>query len=111
MKKTLSLVLAFCLIFTLFACAKEPKEKLPDEVKKYVSENFRITKGIHTSEPINVDVASIMDVKEGEKWIVLGTYTVKVGDEILSSEFGMIATYDEDEREFIFSDEEFGEFS
>lgn len=86
-----------------------PKERLNDEVKAYISENYRITIGGATSEAVNVDIASVVDKAENE-WVVLGTYTVKVENEIMSAKFGLVATYNEASDKFIFSQEQFDEF-
>ena len=40
----------------------------------------------------------------------MGTYTVKVDHEVMSAKFGMVATYDEADGEFTFSDEKFDDF-
>ena len=62
-----------------------------------------------TSEAVNVDIASVVDMEEN-KWAVLGTYTVKIENEIMSAKFGLVATYDETSDKFIYSQEEFDDF-
>ena len=112
MKKALSLILALVLCLSLCACggAKlSPKERLNDEVKEYISENYRIEIGGSTSEAVNVDIASVVDMSENE-WAVLGTYTVKIQNEIMSAKFGLVATYNEASDKFTFSQEEFDDF-
>ena len=108
MKKILSLTLLFALCLSLFACGS-PKDKLPDEVEKYISENYRIEIGGFVSEPVNVDIASVVEMKKNE-WAVLGTYTVKIRNEIMSAKFGLVATYNEKTKKFDFSKEEFDDF-
>ena len=110
MKKLAALIMISILVLTLVAC-KAPEDKLPEAVEQYISENYRITSGGYASEPVNVDVSSVIEMKEGEEWAVLGTYTVKLGNEILSAKFGLIATYNDKTNEFEFSDEEFDDFS
>ena len=73
MKKALSLILALVLCLSLCACGGSklsPKERLNDDVKEYISENYRITIGGSTSEAVNVDIASVVDMEEN-KWAVL----------------------------------------
>lgn len=102
---TITLLLQFC------SCGgtRSPKERLPDEVKEYISTNYRGGMGVYVSEPVNVDVASIVELKSNE-WTVLGTYTIKLGNEILSAKFGLVASYDEKTDKFTFSKEEFDDF-
>ncbi len=109
MKKIILSVLAFVLGLSLCACGASPEERLQDEVKEYISENYRITVGGFASEPVNVDVASVVETKDNQ-WAVMGTYTVKVDHEVMSAKFGMVATYDEADGEFTFSDEKFDDF-
>ena len=112
MKKALSLSLVIVICLSLCACGGSklsPKERLNDEVKAYISENYRITIGGATSEAVNVDIASVVDMAENE-WTVLGTYTVKIGNEIMSAKFGLVATYNETSDKFIFSKEQFDDF-
>ena len=47
---------------------------------------------------------------EENKWAVLGTYTVKIDNEIMSAKFGLVAAYDETSDKFIYSQEEFDDF-
>ena len=108
MKKILSVALLFALCLSLFACGS-PEDKLPDEVEKYISENYRLSIGGFVSEPVNVDIASVQELKENE-WVVLGTYTVKIRYEIMSAKFGLVATYNEKTKKFEFSKEEFDDF-
>lgn len=113
MKKVLSLILALVLCLSLCACGGSklsPKERLPDEVKEYISTNYRIHIGSSVSEAVNVDVASVIEMKENSEWAVLGTYTVKIDKEIMSAKFGLVATYDEKSDSFTFSQEEFDDF-
>ena len=112
MKKALSLLLALVLCLSLCACGGSklsPKERLNDDVKEYISENYRITIGGSTSEAVNVDIASVVDMEENKR-AVLGTYTVKIENEIMSAKFGLVATYDETSDKFIYSQEEFDDF-
>lgn len=112
MKKYIAILLVAVLCLSLVACGgdkRSPKERLPDEVKEYISENYRITIGNSVSEAVNVDVASVVDMEENQ-WAVLGTYTVKIDKEIMSAKFGLVATYDEENDKFIFSKEEFDDF-
>ena len=112
MKKALSLILALVMCLSLCACEGSklsPKERLNDDVKEYISENYRITIGGSTSEAVNVDIASVVDMEEN-KWAVLGTYTVKIENEIMSAKFGLVASYDETSDKFIYSQEEFDDF-
>ena len=109
MKRVVLFALAFVISLSLCACGTSPEERLPDEVKEYISENYRITVGGFESEPVNVDVASVVEIKDNQ-WAVMGTYTVKVDHEVMSAKFGMVATYDETDGEFTFSDEKFDDF-
>ena len=95
--------------FSFCACSKSPEERLPDEVEKYIFENVRVQKGYKTSTPINVDIAETVELKENQ-WAILGTYTVKLGDDVLSAKFGLVATYDEKSDKFTYSKEDFDEF-
>lgn len=109
-KRNFAIILAIILLFSLCSCGKgSPKDRLPDAVKEYVSTNYRIRIGGYVSESVNVDVASVIETKTNE-WAVLGTYTVKIQDEIMSAKFGLVATYDEATNKFTFSKEEFDEF-
>ncbi len=112
MKKTLALLLALIMCLPLLvACGKKaPKERLPEEVTNYITSNYRIRDGEDVSEPVNVDIASVVDMTEGKEWAVLGTYTVKIGKEIKSAKFGLVATYNEKSDSFTYSKEEFDEF-
>ncbi len=113
MKKALALLLALVMCLSLAACGKEklpPEERLPDEITEYISENYRIKVGSEVSEAVNVDIASVVELKEDSQWAVMGTYTVKVGKEIMSAKFGMVATYDEASDGFTYSQEEFDDF-
>lgn len=110
MKKVLFIILALVLCLSMWACGgQSPKERLTADVKEYISENYRIRVGGYTSEPVNVDIAQVVDVSDNE-WAVLGTYTVKVGNEIMSAKFGLVANYDESGDKFIYSKEEFDDF-
>ena len=112
MKKILSIILVLVMCLSMCACGEtklSPEERLNDEVKKYISENYRIEIGAYTSEPVNVDIASVEDIAENE-WAVLGTYTIKINNEIMSAKFGIVATYDETNDSFIFSKEKFDDF-
>ncbi len=112
MKKTMSLILALVLCLSLCACGgskQSPEDRLKDDVKEYISENYRIRIGNSTSEAVNVDIASVVDKSENE-WAVLGTYTVKIENEILSAKFGLVATFDEANNKFIYSQEQFDDF-
>lgn len=113
MKKTISLLLALVMCLSLCACGGSklsPEERLPDEVKEYIRENYRIRIGGSVSEAVNVDVASVVEMKENSEWAVLGTYTIKIDKEIMSAKFGLVATYDEKSDSFTFSQEEFDDF-
>ena len=131
MKRVLSMILLLSLCIGLCACAVEPpaaettlpdsitepsteiqlspKERLYDDVKKYISENFRIRIGDSVSESVSVDIASIVDKSENE-WVVLGVYTIKIDNQTMSAAFGLVATYDKANNSFIYSQEEFDEF-
>ncbi len=112
MKKWIALMLVLAMCLSLCACGKEkltPEERLPKEVDKYLRENFRIEVGSEVSKPVNVDIASIVEVKENQ-WAVMGTYTVKLGKEVMSAKFGLVATYHENSNKFTYSDESFDSF-
>ena len=109
MKKALSLILVLILSLSLFSCSRTPEDRLPKEVKRYVSENYRINRGDSYSQPVDVEISSITDAEENE-WIVVGTYTVKIDSEVVSAAFGMVAKYNESNRKFTFSNEYFDEF-
>ena len=112
MKKIISITLLLILCLPLCSCGgskQSPEDRLQDDVKEYISENFRISIGNNNSEAVNVDIASVVDKSENE-WAVLGTYTVKIKNEILSAKFGLVATYDEASDKFIYSQEKFDDF-
>ncbi len=112
MKRIIALLCTVVLLFTLCACGGEkrtPKERLPDEVTEYISTNYRIRIGGFVSEPVNVDIASVVETKTNQ-WAVLGTYTIKIDKEIMSAKFGLVATYNEEADKFTFSKEEFDDF-
>ena len=112
MKKVVAIVLTIAMCLLMFACGANklsPKERLNDEVEAYIFDNFRITMDGYTSEPVNIDIASASEMSEN-KWAVIGTYTVKINKEIMSAKFGLVATYNEAEDKFIFSQEKFDEF-
>ncbi len=112
MKKTISLILALILCLSLCACGEtkvSPKERLNDEVKEYISENFHFTIGGSTSKTVNVEIDSVVDMEEN-KWAVIGIYTVKIENKVMSAEFRLEATYDETSDKFIYSQEEFDDF-
>lgn len=112
MKKSISITIVLILCLSLFACSgskQSPEDRLENEVKEYISENYRISIGANTSKPVNVDIASVVDKSENE-WAVLGTYTVKIGNEIMSAKFGLVATYDETNDKFTYSQEKFDDF-
>lgn len=113
MKRALCLILTLVMCLSLCACGGSklsPEERLPDEVKEYISTNYRIRIGSSVSEAVNVDVASVVEMKENSEWAVLGTYTIKIDKEIMSAKFGLVATYDEKSDSFTFSQEEFDDF-
>lgn len=120
MKKVLSFIFAFLLCLSFCACSSAKnksgsttalslEERLRDEVKEYISENYQLTAGSYISEPVNVDISHVVESKENQ-WAVLGTYTVKLNKEIMSAKFGIVATYDEVKNTFSFSKEKFDDF-
>lgn len=112
MKKLLSLMFVFVLCLSVCSCGGNklsPKERLNDEVKTYISENYRISIGNVSSEAVNVEIASVVDKAENE-WAVLGTYTVKIANQTMSAKFGLVATYNEASDKFTFSQEKFDDF-
>lgn len=110
MKKILSVILAILMCMSFLACGASPSEKLPKEVEKYLSENYRIGMDGFVSEPVNVDIASVVEMVKNHEWAVMGTYTVKIKYDIMSAKFAILATYDESNREFEFSNVEFGDW-
>jgi len=112
MKKIIALFCIAVLLFSLCACNGEkltPRERIPDEVKNYISTNYRIKVGTFVSESVNVDIASIVETQTNQ-WAVLGTYTIKIDKEIMSAKFGLVVSYDEGNDKFTFSKEEFDDF-
>ena len=111
MKKFLLVVLAFVMCLSLFACGASLSDKVSKESEKYISENYRLVMDGFASKPVNVDVASVLEMEVDKEWVVMGTYTIKIDHDIMSAKFAMIATYDEATKGFEFSNVEFDDFN
>ena len=119
MKKAISVLLVFVMVISLCACGAEtvsivetkpsPDERVEDEIKEYISTNFRLSIDDAVSEPVSVTINDITK-SSGYKWFVLGTYTVKINGKIMSAQFFMNVAYDEASDTFTFSDESIDQF-